>query len=107
MAEGYEPRPYNTSVFEKMLGFISSNKTYYIPNNYRGVLFTFDSNSTGNGMYFIWSTTVGTVDYKVISAASKINLIGNVNQVTISVTSGSILLCFVIDFDSQGFTNFK
>jgi hypothetical protein len=73
-----------------------STKTYTLGNNYRGVLFITDSSVNSMAMYFISTTSTGTVAYKAIITGSYITLgTGTAGALTITASSGSPKVMFI------------
>lgn len=85
------------------LGGIVSIKTYQVPNsgstitvpsNYRGFFVVLDSSTGHCGMYALYATGGGAVNYKAFSAATDITLTASTNQLLITPSSGSRWVCF-------------
>ena len=58
--------------FTRSLLTANTSKSYHLPNNYRGVLFTIGSSSNVNGCYIVYTTAQGAVTMITVLAASGI-----------------------------------
>ena len=68
----------------------TSGRTFTLSNNYRGVLWIFDSNNARCGAYFLFSTGSGVVATAEIKSATNITIDTNTaNKITLTPTTGS------------------
>lgn len=74
----------------------ATGTTFNLPNNYRGTMYIYDSSASNNGMYMVYATASGVVNYKAVSTASNITInIDTANKITVTPTSGSKVVLFI------------
>jgi len=85
-----------TGISFKKVTAVTSGTTVNIPNNYRGIIWVIDSNTTNCGEYIIFSTGSGVMGSKAVLAASNLTIDTSVNnKIKFTPASGTRVILFL------------